>query len=221
LTILYLVGAKNTDNWCAKKGDLQCASPLGILMVSSSSIAITSDGECLACSRFFLGKPILLGNLEFITHYFAALSLSPRRGNEGAIFMGSTHSGASTLQRATIGESTKEFLTVSSREGSFGHPSPRRCSTGASFATTTTATWKVMPQPKTNHPFERHHVHRDGQPMQAHAQHPTTEPGSVSRRSHLIGKQTTSAVQPDALPQREPALETKRIHVVELTPTQA
>jgi hypothetical protein len=31
---------------------------------------------------------------------------------------------------ATIEDSTEEFLTASSREGSFGHPSTRRHSTG-------------------------------------------------------------------------------------------
>jgi hypothetical protein len=100
-------------------------------MVPPSSIVVTADDECLTCGGFSLGKPVHLGNFEFIANYFDGLSLSHRRGNEGTIFVGSTHSRASTLQRDTIEDSTEEFLTVSSEEGSFGHPSPKRCSTGA------------------------------------------------------------------------------------------
>jgi hypothetical protein len=98
LTTLYLAGAKNTDSWCDTKGDLQHATPLDISMVPSSLVAIIADGECLGCSGFSLGEPIHLGIFEFITDYFDSLSLSPRRGNEGAIFVGSTHSGASAPQ---------------------------------------------------------------------------------------------------------------------------
>jgi hypothetical protein len=65
-------------------------------MVSTSSIAITADGRCLVCGGFYLDEPVHLGNLEFITNYFDRLILSPSRGNECAVFMGSTHSGAST-----------------------------------------------------------------------------------------------------------------------------
>jgi hypothetical protein len=78
-------------------------------MVPSSSIAITIDDERLACGGFSLGEPVCLGNFEFITEYFCGQSLSPMRGNEGAIFVGSTRSGASTPQRATIEDSTEEF----------------------------------------------------------------------------------------------------------------
>jgi hypothetical protein len=41
--------------------------------------------------------------------------------------MGSTHSGASTPQWATIEDSAKEYLTTSSGEGGADHLSPRRC----------------------------------------------------------------------------------------------
>jgi hypothetical protein len=123
-----------------RKGDLQCATPLDVLMVPSSSITITANDERLTCRGFSIGEPVHLGNFEFIVDYFDSLSLSPWRGNEGTVFVGSTHSGVSTLQRATIEDSTEEFLTTSSGEGRLSHPSPRRCSTGASFAPTTTAT---------------------------------------------------------------------------------
>jgi hypothetical protein len=152
LTTLYLAGAKNTDSWHARKGDLQRSSLLDVPMVSSSSIAITADSERLACGEFSLGERVNLGNLEFITDYFGSLSLSPRRGNEGAIFVGSTRSKASTPQGALVEDSTEEFLPASSGERSFDHPSPRRHSTGASFAPTTTTTWKRSTPAMTRFP---------------------------------------------------------------------
>jgi hypothetical protein len=42
---------------------------------------------------------------------------------------------------AMIEDSAKEFLTASSWEGSFGLPSPRRRSMGASFAPVSTMLW--------------------------------------------------------------------------------
>jgi hypothetical protein len=140
LTTLYLTDAKNTNSWHARTGDLHCASPLDVLMVPSSSIPITAHGECLVCGGFSLGEPVCLGNFEFIAEYFGVLCLSPRRGNEGVILVCSSHSKASTMQRARIEDSTKEFVPTSSGEGSFRHPSPRRRRMGASFAPTTTTT---------------------------------------------------------------------------------
>jgi hypothetical protein len=67
-----------------------------ILMVPSSSITVIADDERLTCGGFYLGEPVCLGNLKFIADYFSGPSLSPGRGNEGIIFVGSTHSGAST-----------------------------------------------------------------------------------------------------------------------------
>jgi hypothetical protein len=64
-------------------------------MVPSSSIAFVADGERLMCGGF-LGEPIRLGNFKFIADYFGSLSLSPRRGDEGTAFVGSTRSRAST-----------------------------------------------------------------------------------------------------------------------------
>jgi hypothetical protein len=183
----------NTDSWCSRKGYLQHATPLDVLMVPSSSIPITADGERLACGGFSLDEPIHLGNIEFITDYFNGLSLSPRRGNKDAIFVGLTRSGASTPQRAMIEDSTEKFLTALSGEGSFSHPSPRRCRTGAPFACTATTTWKenslattmfpprmVAPRPETNHPSKQHRAHHEGQPMQACAWHPTAKSGMTS-----------------------------------------
>jgi hypothetical protein len=203
-------------------------------MVPSSPIAITTDGKRLVCGGFSLSEPICLGNFEFIANYFNGLSLSSRRDTEGTVIMGSTHSGGSTPQWATIEDSAEEFLIASSGGGSFCHPSPRRRNTGAPFASTTTATWKenapattrfppwtVEPQPKTNHPSEWHRAHHEGQPMQARARHPTADPGTASRRSHLTEKQTATVVQPDTPPRCEPALKTERFLMVDFTSTQA
>jgi hypothetical protein len=65
-------------------------------MVPSSSIVIAADSKSLTCGGFSLGEPVCLGNFEFIADSFSGLSLSPRRGDEGAAFVGPTHSGAST-----------------------------------------------------------------------------------------------------------------------------
>jgi hypothetical protein len=111
-------------------------------MVPSSSIVVVADSERIMCSGFSLGEPVLLGNFEFIVDYFGGLSSSPRRGNEGTAFVGSTHCGASTPQWATMEDSTEEFLMTSSVEGSFSHTSPRQRTTRASFAPATTTTWK-------------------------------------------------------------------------------
>jgi hypothetical protein len=69
-------------------GDLQRATPLDVSVVPSSSITITAEGECLACSGFSLGEPVRLENFVFITDHFGGLSQSPKSGNKGAIFVG-------------------------------------------------------------------------------------------------------------------------------------
>jgi hypothetical protein len=66
LTTLYLASAINTDNWYTRKGDLQRAFPLNILMVPSSTIIITTDSECLTCGGFSLRETIHHGSIEFI-----------------------------------------------------------------------------------------------------------------------------------------------------------
>jgi hypothetical protein len=68
-----------------------------VLRFPSSSILIAYDEEHLACGGFSLSETVRLGNFEFIINYFGSQSLSPRRGDVGATFVGSIHSGASTL----------------------------------------------------------------------------------------------------------------------------
>jgi hypothetical protein len=67
-----------------------------ISMVPSSSIVVAADGKRLTCGGFSLGELVRLGNFEFIADYFASMSLSPWRGDEGTTFLGLTHRGAST-----------------------------------------------------------------------------------------------------------------------------
>jgi hypothetical protein len=93
LTSLYLVGAKNINSWHDKKGDLHRAFPLYVPMVPSSMLTVAADGERLMCGSFSLGENVHLGSFQFISDYFDGLSLSPRRGDSGAVFMGSTHRG--------------------------------------------------------------------------------------------------------------------------------
>jgi hypothetical protein len=83
-------------------------------MIPSSSIAIAVDGEHLTCGGFFLGEIVHLGNFEFITDHIDGMSLSPKRGDKGAAFMGSTCSGASAPWWALMEDSVGEFLTASS-----------------------------------------------------------------------------------------------------------
>jgi hypothetical protein len=67
LTTLYLIGAKNTNSWHARKGDLQRAFPLDVLMVPSSAIVVAADGERLMCGGFSLGvTPTFCKNKIFV-----------------------------------------------------------------------------------------------------------------------------------------------------------
>jgi hypothetical protein len=61
-------------------------------MVHSSAFALSTNGERLMCSGFSLSETIYFGGHEFITDCFDGLSLSPRRNDSGATFIGSTRS---------------------------------------------------------------------------------------------------------------------------------
>jgi hypothetical protein len=163
-----LVSAKNTDSCHTRKRDLLRVFPLYVSMVPSSAVVITVDGEHLTCGGFSLGEIVRLGNFKFIVNYFRVLSLSPKRGDTGVAFMGSTYSGASTPRRAMTGDSAEEFLMVPRGEGSFGLPSPRWHGIGALLAPVTTTPqmentpaaqattmvllWMATPRPETDLP---------------------------------------------------------------------
>jgi hypothetical protein len=69
------------------------------------------------------------------------MSLSLRRSNSGAAFMGSTRSGSPSPRWAMIEEVIKELHMVSSREGDSRLPSLGRCGTGALPTPITTMPW--------------------------------------------------------------------------------
>jgi hypothetical protein len=121
---------------------LRRAFPLDVLMVTSSTLVVFSNGKCLACSGFSCGKTVCFGSLEFIADYFGGLSLSPRGSNSDATLMCPTHGEPPSPLRAMIEDSTEEFHMDSSREEGFAHPpSPRRHNTGDPPTPVTTAPW--------------------------------------------------------------------------------
>jgi hypothetical protein len=154
-------------------------------MVPSSAIIVVADGECLTCGGFSLCEIVCLGSFEFIINYFSGLSPSPKRGDSGAAFMGSTRSGTPSLLRAMIEDFIEKFLTASSREGGFSLPSPRRCgmvappapitttpwteNTPATQAMTTVSPWTTAPWSDTGLRFEQRHTHQGRQQAQARA----------------------------------------------------
>jgi hypothetical protein len=85
--------------WCKKyrllvrqEGRFVACFSLNVLIVHSSSLTVTTDGEYLTYGGFSLGEIVHFGSLEFITDYFNSLSLSPKGSDPGAIFVGMTHS---------------------------------------------------------------------------------------------------------------------------------
>jgi hypothetical protein len=140
-------------------------------MVPSFVLVVVADGEHLTCGGFSLGKTIHLGSFEFITDYFDGLSLSPRRGDSGATFMGSTRNGTSSPWLAMTENSAEEFLTASSGEGGLRPLLSMRHGTGAppapvtttpwmentltTQAITTVPLWKAVLWPDTGLPFEQ------------------------------------------------------------------
>jgi hypothetical protein len=78
LTTLYLVGAKNTDSWHARKGDLQRAFPLDVLMVPSPKLSFVANGNNPTSVGLALGNTIHFGSMEFTTDRLGRLSLFPQ-----------------------------------------------------------------------------------------------------------------------------------------------
>jgi hypothetical protein len=77
LTAQYLASAKTIDSWCARKGDLQRASPLHISMVPSSKLSFIANDNNPTGVGLAPGSTIHFGGLEFITDCFGHSSLSP------------------------------------------------------------------------------------------------------------------------------------------------
>jgi hypothetical protein len=51
LTTQYLADAKNTDSWCARKGHMQCAFPIDVSKLRSSTIVVATNGEHLTMEK--------------------------------------------------------------------------------------------------------------------------------------------------------------------------
>jgi hypothetical protein len=138
---MYLAGAKNSDSWHARMGDLQHDFTPNVLIVPSSALAITMDGEHLSCDVLSLSEMICFESLKFITNSFGGLNLSLMRDGSGATIMGSTYGGTPSLLRAMTWDSVEEVHMALDAEGRIDLPSPRRHDTGASTALTTTIPW--------------------------------------------------------------------------------
>jgi hypothetical protein len=94
--------------------------PLNVLMVHSSTLTVTVDGEHLTCSGFSLGETIRFGTLEFIPDSFGSLTLSPKGSYSGFVFVETTRNGSPSL--CTILQDSNEFYMTSSRKGSSSLP---------------------------------------------------------------------------------------------------
>jgi hypothetical protein len=57
-------------------------------MVPSSTLTVTTDGECLSSCGFSLGETIRFGSLKFIADRFGGLILSPMGDGSDDIIMG-------------------------------------------------------------------------------------------------------------------------------------
>jgi hypothetical protein len=110
-------------------------------MVHSFAFTVSTNNERLTCGGFFLGETVHFGSLEFITDCINDLSLSSRRNDSGAAFMGSPHSGPPTPPWTMIEESTEEFFMASSGEVGSSFPSSRRHDTEALSAPVATTPW--------------------------------------------------------------------------------
>jgi hypothetical protein len=84
LTTLYLAGAKNTDSWHVRKGDLQRAFPLNIPMVPSPKLSFVTNGNSQTDIGLTPGSTIHFGSLEFTADHLGRLSLSPRSGTQAS-----------------------------------------------------------------------------------------------------------------------------------------
>jgi hypothetical protein len=126
LATLYLAGAKNTYSWRAKKGDLQCAFPLEVLIVYSLKLSFVANTNNPTSIGLTPGETIWFGSLEFTVDRLACLSLSPEEGDSGTIFVGMVHSGLLSLH-TTLDDSSNEGDATSGVGGSSGSLIPLGC----------------------------------------------------------------------------------------------
>jgi hypothetical protein len=117
-----LAGAENIDSWHGRKGDLQHAFPLDVLVVTSQKLSI-ANGNNPTGVGLSSGKTIHFDCLEFTVDRLGRLSLSPYEWDSSAIFIGMVHNGSPSLH-TTLKDSSDEGGTTSSAGGSSGSPSP-------------------------------------------------------------------------------------------------
>jgi hypothetical protein len=115
-----LAGAENTDSWCVRKGDLQRAILLDVLMVPSQKLSFVANDNNPTNIGLTLGSIIYFGSLEFTTD---RLSLSPVEGDSSAIFIGMVHSGMPSLH-TTLEETSDKDDATSGTGGSSESPGP-------------------------------------------------------------------------------------------------
>jgi hypothetical protein len=142
---------------------------LDVLIVHSSTLVVSTNGERLRCGGFSISETIHFGSLEFIVDCLGDLRLSPKGSNPSVVFVSTTRSGSLSLW-AMIEDSVEEFYMPSSGEGSSGLPVSRRHETRAlpllvittpwledipaTQAMMTASPWTPAPRPDTGLPLE-------------------------------------------------------------------
>jgi hypothetical protein len=116
LTTLYFAGAENTNSWRAMKGNLQRAFPLDVPIVYSSRHTFVANGNNPTGIGLTPGETICFGSLELTADRFGCLSLSPKRVDQGVVFIGMVHSGSLSLH-TTLEESFDEGSAASDEGG--------------------------------------------------------------------------------------------------------
>jgi hypothetical protein len=126
LIILFLPVQKNTGSWCTRKGNLQRALPLDILMVPSPKFSFVANGNNPIGVGLAPGSTIQFGSLGFTADHLGRLSLSHQERDSSVIFVGMVHNGSRSLH-TTLKESTDEDGSTSGIGGSSGFLGPRGC----------------------------------------------------------------------------------------------
>jgi hypothetical protein len=116
---------KNTDSWCARKGDLQHAFPQAVLMVPPKLLFIANSNNPIGVG-LAPGSTIHFGSQEFITNHFGHLSLSPQGRDSDAIFIGIIYGGSPSPHTSPKDTSGVDGATSGTKRSS-GSPSPRGC----------------------------------------------------------------------------------------------
>jgi hypothetical protein len=123
---LILAGAKNTNNWHARKGDLQCVFPLDVPMVTSPKLSFIANDNNPTGIGLTPSETICFTSLEFTVDRFGHMSLSLDERDSSAIFVGMVHSGSPYLHTA-LTNSFDKGGTGSGIGGSSGSPGPGEC----------------------------------------------------------------------------------------------